>query len=114
MSAAQQTSLSRQMPDQGAGDQTSAGSKRVNLGCGPDAPAGWVNVDGSWNAWFSNHPGIRKALELVGVIQKNVGAHWNVRPLVHDLTKPLPFEGNSVGAIYGSHVLEHLYRTQEA
>jgi predicted SAM-dependent methyltransferase len=100
------------MPDQGAGDQTSAGSKRVNLGCGPDAPAGWVNVDGSWNAWFSNHPGIRKALELVGVIRQNVGAQWNVRPLVHDLTKPLPFEGNSVRAIYGSHVLEHLYRTE--
>jgi predicted SAM-dependent methyltransferase len=83
---------------------------RVNLGCGPNAPAGWVNVDGSWNAWLSNHPHLRKALTIVGVIGKNSpGAQWNVRPLVHDLTKPFPFEDNAVSAIYGAHVLEHLY-----
>jgi ubiquinone/menaquinone biosynthesis C-methylase UbiE len=29
--------------------------------------------------------------------------------LVHDLTKPLPIRDNSVSAIYGAHVLEHLY-----
>jgi ubiquinone/menaquinone biosynthesis C-methylase UbiE len=32
-----------------------------------------------------------------------------VRPLVHDLTKPLPFQANSISAVYASHVLEHLY-----
>jgi SAM-dependent methyltransferase len=83
---------------------------RVNLGCGPNAPAGWLNVDGSWNAWLSNHSHLRKALTIVGVIGKNSsGAQWNVRPLVHDLTKPLPFEDNTVSAVYGAHVLEHLY-----
>lgn len=83
---------------------------RLNLGCGPNAPAGWVNVDGSWNAWLSNHAYLRRTLRTFGVIGKNSpGAQWNVRPLVHDLTKPLPFEENSVAAIYGSHVLEHLY-----
>jgi len=105
-------SLGREKETNGSAAPASGPSTRVNLGCGPDAPAGWVNVDGSWNAWFSNHPGIRKTLELVGVIRKNVGAQWNVQPLVHDLTKPLPFEENSIGAIYGSHVLEHLYRTE--
>jgi predicted SAM-dependent methyltransferase len=83
---------------------------KVNLGCGPNAPASWLNVDGSWNAWFSNHPYLRKALVTVGVIKPNLGAQWNVRPLVHDLTKPLPFQANSISAIYGAHVLEHLYR----
>jgi SAM-dependent methyltransferase len=83
---------------------------RVNLGCGPNAPTGWVNVDGSWNARLSNHPFLRKTLVAVGVISANQGAQWRVRPLVHDLTKPLPFESNSISAIYGSHVLEHLYR----
>lgn len=83
---------------------------KLNLGCGPNAPAGWLNVDGSWNAWMANHTRIRKVLSTFGVISKNnSGAHWNVRPLVHDLTKPLPFAGNAVSAIYGSHVLEHLY-----
>lgn len=80
---------------------------RVNLGCGPDAPAGWLNVDGSWNAWLSNHRGLRRTLELLGV--KTPGARWKVRPLVHDLTKALPFGDNTISVIYGAHVLEHLY-----
>jgi SAM-dependent methyltransferase len=82
---------------------------RVNLGCGPDAPAGWTNVDGSLNAWFSHHPHLRKALVTVGLIGKGMGAKWKVKPLVHDLTKPLPFETGSISAIYGSHMLEHLF-----
>jgi hypothetical protein len=64
---------------------------KVNLGCGPNAPDGWLNVDGSWNAWFSNHPYLRKALVAIGLIKPNLGAQWNVRPLVHDLTKPCHF-----------------------
>jgi SAM-dependent methyltransferase len=84
--------------------------ERVNLGCGPNAPAGWVNVDGSWNAWLSNHVYLRKTLRACGVLGKNSpGAQWKVRPLVHDLTKRLSFEDNSVAVIYGAHVLEHLY-----
>jgi predicted SAM-dependent methyltransferase len=83
---------------------------RLNLGCGPNAPANWVNVDGSWNAWVSSHVYLRKTLKAFGVINKNnQGAEWNVRPLVHDLTRPLPFKENSVSVIYGAHVLEHLY-----
>jgi len=83
---------------------------RVNLGCGPNAPAGWLNVDGSWNAWLSNHAYLRKTLMTFGVISNNSpGAEWNVRPLVHDLTKSLPFADNAVSVIYGAHVLEHLY-----
>jgi SAM-dependent methyltransferase len=83
---------------------------RLNLGCGPNAPAGWLNVDGSWNAWLSNHAYLRKTLKAAGVLStNNSGAQWNVRPLVHDLTKPLPFKENSVAVIYGAHVLEHLY-----
>jgi ubiquinone/menaquinone biosynthesis C-methylase UbiE len=88
---------------------TVVNSEKLNLGCGPNAPTGWLNVDGSWNAWFSHHPGLRKALEMVGLIKPGQGAQWNVRPLVHDLTRPLPFRDNTFSAIYASHVLEHLY-----
>lgn len=109
MSASLGVSLGREKETNESAAQASGPLTRVNLGCGPDAPPSWINVDGSWNAWFSNHGRIRKALEFVGVIRKDLGARWNVRPLVHDLTKPLPFEANSVSAIYGSHVLEHLY-----
>lgn len=87
-------------------------SEKLNLGCGPNAPSTWLNLDGSWNAWFSNHQHLRKALETVGLINKtNQGAIWNVRPLVHDLRKPLPFKENTFGAIYASHVFEHLFRS---
>jgi ubiquinone/menaquinone biosynthesis C-methylase UbiE len=87
--------------------------KRLNLGCGPKAPPDWLNVDGSWNAWFSHHPNLRKALRTVGLINSNnEGAEWNTRPLVHDLAKPLPFRENSFSAVYASHVLEHLYLVQ--
>jgi predicted SAM-dependent methyltransferase len=86
---------------------------RLNLGCGPDAPSDWINVDGSWNAWFSQHKYLRRMFELVGIINaSNQGAKWTVNPLVYDLGKPLPFSDNTFTAIYASHVLEHLYRSQ--
>jgi len=91
----------------------SAWPERVNLGCGPNAPAGWLNLDGSWNAWFTHHRYLRWALELAGIINaSNQGANWTVKPFVHDLRKPLPFPDNTFSAIYASHVLEHLYRSQ--
>jgi SAM-dependent methyltransferase len=85
---------------------------RVNLGCGPHAPENWVNVDGSWNAWLANRPYLRKSLTAFGAISREqYGNAWRVRPLVHDLTKTLPFADNTVSVIYGAHVLEHLYLT---
>ena len=91
---------------------TSNSLKRLNLGCGPtNAPADWLNVDGSWNAWFARHRYLRSTLKTFGLINANQAAHWKVRPFVHDLTRPLPFEDNAFSAVYGSHVLEHLYLT---
>ena len=92
---------------------TSAMPDRVNLGCGPNAPAGWLNVDGSWSAWFTHHKTLRWTLERIGVINASYhGAQWKVSPVVHDLSKPLPFPDNSFSAIYASHILEHLYRSR--
>ncbi len=87
--------------------------ERLNLGCGPNAPPNWLNVDGSWNAWFSHHPNLRRALRTTGLIKTcNEKSAWNTKPLVHDLAKPLPFLENSFSAVYASHVLEHLYLIQ--
>jgi ubiquinone/menaquinone biosynthesis C-methylase UbiE len=85
------------------------GAEKLNLGCGPNAPEGWLNLDGSWNAWMSNHAFLRKVLRLAGVLKSASDVQWKVRPLVHDLTKPLPLGDNTISVIYASHVLEHLY-----
>jgi SAM-dependent methyltransferase len=86
---------------------------RLNLGCGPNAPQGWVNLDGSWNAWFTHHQRLRRTLQRIGIIDAaNQGAQWKVSPIVHDLRRPLPFQENTFSAIYASHVLEHLYRVE--
>lgn len=89
------------------GNGTNSG--RLNLGCGPNAPAGWLNVDGSWKAWLSNHSHLLTVLESIGLTKGDQGAEWKARPVVHDLRKPLPFKENTFSAIYASHVLEHLY-----
>ena len=102
----------RALVDAGGRDAGATPTKmdRLNLGCGPYAPAGWLNLDGSWNAWLSNHSYLRKALKAIGALGKNgLGIKWNVRPIVHDLTKPLPFRKNSIAFIYAAHVIEHLY-----
>jgi SAM-dependent methyltransferase len=59
----------------------SAGSKRLNIGCGRCYHSGWVNLD-------LNHPD-------PSVIQ-------------HDIIQGVPFGENGFDVVYHSHVLEHL------
>jgi predicted SAM-dependent methyltransferase len=48
--------------------------------------------------------------EAAGVLPEwAADTKWPDNILVHDLRKPLPFRDEHAGAIYGSHVLEHLY-----
>ena len=42
---------------------TTSTSKLLHLGCGLTAPAEWLNVDGSWNAWLAQRPLLKKAPE---------------------------------------------------
>lgn len=83
---------------------------RLHLGCGMTAPPGWVNVDGSWNARLAKHPFLRRALAALHLLSPEKAAvPWNPNIVIHDIRKPLPFPAGSVGAIYASHVVEHLY-----
>ena len=87
-----------------------ADGPKINLGSWAHAPEGWINVDGSWNAWLSQRPRLRRAAEALGVLPDWASeTDWPPNILVYDLRKPLPFADGFAGAIYGSHVLEHLY-----
>ncbi len=79
---------------------------KVNLGCGPLQPDGWINVDGSNRAWFASHVSwLDSLLVKLGLIPPTeFGPHIQVC----DLTKPLQFADTSVDCFYAGELLEHL------
>jgi len=86
---------------------------RLNLGCGLQAPPGWINVDGSWNARLAKYPLLRRMLSKFRLLPTDkVEILWSPSILIRDIRKPLPFSDGSVTAVYVSHVLEHLYREE--
>ncbi len=85
-------------------------SDRLHLGCGLTTPSSWVNLDGSWNAWFAKHPRLRRVLRALPILPSSqLDIPWSPDILIHDVRKGLPFPDNSLSAIYSSHFLEHLY-----
>jgi len=59
---------------------------RLNLGCGTDIRSGWVNVD------RYSGPGVDMTM---------------------DLSKPLPFNSDSISEVYVSHVFEHILNWED-
>ncbi|MFN7889574.1 MAG: class I SAM-dependent methyltransferase [Pirellula sp.] len=79
---------------------------KLNLGCGPVQPKGWVNVDGSIRAniasklnWLDN------LLVKLGLFPET---EFNKKTRVLNLLRPLPFPNDSVSAIYAGELWEHL------
>jgi predicted SAM-dependent methyltransferase len=86
---------------------------RLHLGCELNTPPGWINLDGSWGAWLGKHRRLRAFLKLTRFFPQHLlEKNWPADIVVHDLRKPLPFDTNSLVAIYACHVLEHLYLTE--
>lgn len=91
-------------PQPGLPDGLPPGPK-LNLGCGPVQPAGWVNVDGSGRAklaaWL---PWVDRALVAVKVLRPT---EFNPRVKIHNLFRPLPYRPGSVACVYAGELWEH-------
>lgn len=78
---------------------------KLNLGCGPVQPRDWVNIDGSYRAWFAARLSwIDRILVRLGLLPPT---EFGPQVLVHNLLKPLPYPANSIACIYAGEVWEH-------
>jgi predicted SAM-dependent methyltransferase len=88
-------------------------SDQLHLGCGLTTPAGWVNVDGSWQVILARYPVLKSVLIQTGLLTKSQAAiPWSAEVMRLNLTHPLPFASGSFQAVYSSHTLEHLYHEE--
>jgi predicted SAM-dependent methyltransferase len=81
---------------------------KLNLGCGPIQPPGWINVDGSNRAWLASRlPWLDRALVAAGLAESTEFG----RETVHvNLLRRFPWRDHSVDAIYMGEILEHFKR----
>lgn len=86
---------------------------RLNLGSGPHTVPGWVNVDKSWSPQVQRRPGARRLLGRLRVVGPEQTAEgWHADIVRMDVTKRFPWKDGTVDAIYSSHFLEHLTRSE--
>jgi predicted SAM-dependent methyltransferase len=78
---------------------------KLNLGCGPVQPEGWVNIDGSNRARLASWMApLDRFLVRRGVLPPTeFGPHITIC----DPNKPLPYSDDSVACIYAGEVWEH-------
>ena len=78
---------------------------KLNLGCGPVQPDGWVNVDGSMRAKLASRFSLLdRSLTRMGVLSPT---EFSRQTKVLDLRKRLPFATDSVDCIYAGELWEH-------
>lgn len=82
------------------------GGVRINLGCGPVQPDGWINVDCSNRARLARYvPVIDRVLTKLGIIPPT---EFSRRTTIWNLKRPLPVPDEGVTAFYAGELLEHL------
>jgi SAM-dependent methyltransferase len=78
---------------------------KINLGCGPVQPPGWVNVDGSNRAWLASKlPWVDRCLVGLGIVAPT---EFNPRTVHANLLRRFPWGDASASAIYMGEILEH-------
>ena len=81
---------------------------KLNLGCGAQTPAGWINVDFSLGAKLVKLP----LFSYLNRRLKLFRTDWNEGILLHDLRRRFPWTNDSVDIIYSSHTLEHFSKAE--
>jgi len=81
---------------------------KLNLGCGPHTPHGWLNVDYSLGASMSKIPGFRGLNRRLRIFDLS----WNSAIMLHDLRTRFPWHDGTADLVYSSHTLEHFSKEE--
>lgn len=83
---------------------------KLNIGCGPIQPEGWVNIDNSHRAKLaSRFPWLDRTLVGIGLLSPT---EFHSRTVTVNVSKPLPFATHSCSVIYCGEILEHFVYEQ--
>jgi len=82
---------------------------RLNLGCGPNAVDGWINIDRSPNVVLDRLPAVKQSLAKLRILSAPHMESWPREVVRVDVRKGLDYPTGSATAIYSSHMLEHMY-----
>lgn len=83
---------------------------KLNLGCGPVQPPGWINVDGSNRAWLASRlPWVDRLLVTLCLIPPT---EFNTQTFHANLQRRFPWQDSSAEKIYMGELLEHLTREE--
>ena len=78
---------------------------RLNLGCGPVQPAGWLNIDGSYRAYLASKLGWLD--DLMVRFRRIPPTEFSELTKYLNLFKGLPYPDSSVACIYAGELWEH-------
>lgn len=70
-------------------------------------------MDGSFNAWLAQHPFLKRIVRTLHLYpRRQLDVPWPMNIRIANLRKPLPFADGSFDAVYSSHTVEHLARSE--